>query len=435
MQEILIAAGYEVHIGSLNPEITERTEIKLPSGKTLVLRPLEKQDDRVGVDDFFPCAVLLNNDLSSGRPEILENIDQTLLPPLDLGWADRFKTEHFDHYKNVSNEFSKMVDIDPWLINPMSMQCGPVDFKEREGLECLAGAVNTVLQETQRYYDQHDIACKPFAIVKSDSGTYGMAIMSVDTPEDVLNLNRKQRNKMSSAKEGLVAKQMLVQEGVYTHETINDAVAEPVVYMIHNQVVGGFYRVHTGKTATDNLNSPGMHFESLSFATSCVMPDQTQAPDASPNRFYAYGVVARLALLAAAREIADAKREAANEKRPPHEFIDVGIVMDPIADIKPYKDSSFAMLLEAQRRGHQLHYMEPTDLFLKNGRPFAETTELKVWDRAKSDTTSQFYGFGASHETDLSELDIILIRQDPPFNNDYLYATHMLELAEAQACW
>lgn len=113
-------------------------------------------------------------------------------------------------------------------------------------------------------------------------------------------------------------------------------------------------------------------------------------------------------------------------------LLNVGIVMDPIADIKPYKDSSFAMLLEAQRRGHQLHYMEPTDLFLKNGRPFAETTELKVWDRAQSDTTSQFYGFGASHETDLSELDIILIRQDPPFNNDYLYATHMLELAEAK---
>ncbi len=113
-------------------------------------------------------------------------------------------------------------------------------------------------------------------------------------------------------------------------------------------------------------------------------------------------------------------------------LLNVGIVMDPIADIKPYKDSSFAMLLEAQRRGHQLHYMEPTDLFLKNGRPFADTTELKVWDRAKSDTTSQFYGFGTSHETELSELDIILIRQDPPFNNDYLYATHMLELAEAQ---
>lgn len=110
----------------------------------------------------------------------------------------------------------------------------------------------------------------------------------------------------------------------------------------------------------------------------------------------------------------------------------IGMVMDPIADIKPYKDSSFAMLLEAQRRGHKLFYMEPTDLFLKNGRPFAETAELKVWDRAQSDVTSQFYGFGASDETDLGSLDILFIRQDPPFNNDYLYATQMLELAETQ---
>lgn len=314
LQEILISAGYEVQIGSLNPEITENTTIDLPSGKKLTLKPLIKKGDRVGVEDFFPCAVLLNNDLSSGRPEILENIDQTLLPPLDLGWANRYKTEHFDHYKNVSNEFSKIIEIDPWLINPMSLQCGPVNFKDRTGLECLAGAVNTVLQETQQYYDQHDIDSQPFAIVKSDSGTYGMAIMSVNTPDDVLNLNRKQRNKMSSAKEGLVAEQMLVQEGVYTNERINDAVAEPVVYMMHNQVIGGFYRVHTGKGSTDNLNSPGMHFESISFQTSCVMPDQNQAPDAGPNRFYAYGVVARLALLAAAREIAASKNTDQVEK-------------------------------------------------------------------------------------------------------------------------
>ncbi len=112
------------------------------------------------MENFFPCAVLLNNDLSSGRPEILEDIDQTLLPPLELGWANRYKTEHFTHYKNVASEFAEMIEIDPWLINPTSMQCGPINYKERTGLECLAGAVNTVLQDTQIYYDQHDISCK-----------------------------------------------------------------------------------------------------------------------------------------------------------------------------------------------------------------------------------------------------------------------------------
>ncbi|MBN2605718.1 MAG: glutamate--cysteine ligase [Thiotrichales bacterium] len=311
LQEIVTLAGYEVHIGSINPEITETTKIELPSGKVLTIKPIKRQGERVGVDDFFPCAVLLNNDLSAGRPEILENIDQTLLPPLDLGWANRYKTHHFTHYQNVAEEFAELINIDPWLISPLSLQCGPINFKERTGLENLAQAVNKVLETTQKHYDQHDISCKPFAIVKSDSGTYGMAIMSVKDPEDILNLNRKQRNKMASAKEGLVSEQMLVQEGVYTHETWEGAVAEPVVYMIHNQVVGGFYRVHTGKTATDNLNSPGMHFEPLSFEGSLVSPDQSKDCDATPNRFYAYGVVARLALIAAAREIADAKQNNA----------------------------------------------------------------------------------------------------------------------------
>jgi len=108
--------------------------------------------------------------------------------------------------------------------------------------------------------------------------------------------------------------------------------------------------------------------------------------------------------------------------------IKLGIVMDPIEHIKPYKDSSFAMLLEAQRRGYELFYMQPEDLYLHNTQPYAQTTLLKVWDR----NDGQFYGFGTTQTTHLSTLDIILIRQDPPFNQDYLYSTHMLELAEAQ---
>lgn len=109
--------------------------------------------------------------------------------------------------------------------------------------------------------------------------------------------------------------------------------------------------------------------------------------------------------------------------------IRLGIVMDPIANIKPYKDSSFAMLLEAQRRGYELHYMQPEDLYLDKGSAFSETTLLKVWDRGIDE---QFYGFGATQTLALQELDIILIRQDPPFDNDYLYCTHILEQAEAE---
>ncbi len=110
-------------------------------------------------------------------------------------------------------------------------------------------------------------------------------------------------------------------------------------------------------------------------------------------------------------------------------MLKVGIVMDPIENIKPHKDSSFAMLLEAQERGHELVYMQPEDLYLKNGQAWSIASDLKVWDRPK---TEQYFDFGVRHDIPLNTLDIILIRQDPPFTNDYLYSTHILELAEAE---
>jgi len=73
--------------------------------------------------------------------------------------------------------------------------------------------------------------------------------------------------------------------------------------MIDRYVVGGFYRVHAERGRDENLNAPGMHFVPLPFATSCNLPDSNAEPDLAQNRFYAYGVVARLAMLAASIEL------------------------------------------------------------------------------------------------------------------------------------
>lgn len=166
----------------------------------------------------------------------------------------------------------------------------------------LAAVVDELLAEIRIKYAEHGIDAPPFVIVKADAGTYGMGIMTVKDGKDVIGLNRKQRNKMAVIKEGQEVSEVIVQEGVYTFEAINAAVAEPVIYMIDRFVVGGFYRVHTGRGVDENLNAPGMHFVPLSFETA-GLPDRTGEPDCPTNRFYAYGVVARLALLAAAREL------------------------------------------------------------------------------------------------------------------------------------
>jgi glutamate--cysteine ligase len=302
LAKILRQAGMHVRIGSMLPEITKPTDIDLPDGAKLTLEPLTRKGNRLLVGDFDPCVVILNNDLSSGIPAVLRDIEQNLLPPLHAGWAVRRKSNHFEAYRDVAEDFARVIGVDPWLVNPYFEQCGRIDFRERKGEECLEGYVTEILEDVRAKYREYKIDLEPFVIVKADAGTYGMGIMTVKDPSEVRGLNRKQRNKMAVVKEGLEVHDVIVQEGVYTFETVNEAVAEPVVYMIDHHVVGGFYRVHTTRGKDENLNAPGMQFVPLAFAAPCSSPDPDD-PGCPPNRFYAYGVVARLALLAAANEL------------------------------------------------------------------------------------------------------------------------------------
>jgi len=302
LARILRHAGVEVRIGSLLPEITAATDIELTNGTTLRLEPLRREGNRLKVGDIDPCVVLLNNDLSAGVPAILQNLEQTVLPPLHAGWATRRKSKHFAAYNDVTKEFAEMIGIDPWLINPYFERCGKINFRERQGEECLEGYVSEILGDVRKKYAEYGVTDEPFVIVKADAGTYGMGIMTVKDPSEVKGLNRKQRNKMAVVKEGLEVNDVIVQEGVYTFETVGDAIAEPVVYMIDHFVVGGFYRVHTERGKDQNLNAPGMQFVPLAFAEPCSSPNPGD-PGCPPNRFYSYGVIARLALLAAALEL------------------------------------------------------------------------------------------------------------------------------------
>lgn len=105
--------------------------------------------------------------------------------------------------------------------------------------------------------------------------------------------------------------------------------------------------------------------------------------------------------------------------------IKLGIVMDPIHSINIKKDTSFAMLLEAQGRDYELFYMEMGDLYLLNGAPMANMRRLKVQQDEDS-----WFELQAGQSRSLAELDVIMMRKDPPFNGEFLYATHMFELAE-----
>jgi len=171
--------------------------------------------------------------------------------------------------------------------------------------------VDKLLFRTRAKYQEYGVSEDPFVIVKADAGTYGMGIMTVKDASEVKSLNRKQRNKMAVGKEGMQISEVIIQEGVHSFETVNEGVAEPVVYMIDRYVVGGFYRINTSRGRDENLNAPGMSFKPLAFDVGCYLPDPGDDPDSPPNRFYAYGVVARLAMLAAALELERSEPEMA----------------------------------------------------------------------------------------------------------------------------
>ncbi|HVZ42243.1 MAG TPA: glutamate--cysteine ligase [Ramlibacter sp.] len=305
LQRIFHMAGLNVRVGSINPDIKQPTKIDLPNGESVVLEPVVRSRRRLGLKDFDPCTILLNNDLSAGPPGILEDLhEQYLLPPLHAGWSVRRKSRHFQSYEEVAKRFGKMLGIDPWLINPMFNKCGEVDFNEAAGMDCLQTNVDALLAKIRKKYKEYGINEKPFAVVKADNGTYGMGIMTVRDVKDLEQVSRKTKNKMSVVKDGQQVSQVIIQEGVLTAERINEAVAEPVVYLMDRYVVGGFYRVHAERGDDENLNAPGAHYVPLAFAESTRLPQPGQKPGASaPNRFYMYGVIGRLAMLAASYEL------------------------------------------------------------------------------------------------------------------------------------
>jgi glutamate--cysteine ligase len=303
--QIFTQAGLNVRLGTLDEAVTAPTTRVLPDGSELVIEPLLRTRGRLGLKNFDPCTILLNDDLSTGLPPVLELLhEQYLLPPLHAGWTVRRKSRHFQSYEEVAKKFAKLLGMDPWLINPMHARCGQVDVGTPGGLECVRGNAEAMLTKVRRKYKEYGINEKAFVMVKADNGTSGLGLMTVRDAKDLDDVEGLARQRMSAAHGGPGVTEVLIQEGVPTYERIDNAAAEPVVCMIDRYVVGGFYRTHAGRAFDESLNAPGANCVQLAFAESTQLPRPGAKPGASaPNRFYMYGVIGRLAMLAAAYEL------------------------------------------------------------------------------------------------------------------------------------
>lgn len=294
LSNLIKKAGYEVKVALLIDE------------DSLQINPkFENKDNILIYDHFIPDAILLNNDLSSGVPDIFNNIIQPILPDKNLGWTNRSKTIHFEYFSDVVNNFSNLLDIDAWLLEPLFRNCGEIDFKTKQGEDCLVRHATRLFALIEEKYKYYGIDEDPYIMIKADSGTYGMGIMKIKSVEELSKLNRKQRTKMLKTKGGNKLDKVILQEGIYSNEKLKpiNQVAEPVIYSFGSNLVGGFYRSHDMKTNSENLNSPGMTFHPIPFKDACINPNNEESIYSDTNKFYIYGVIARLAILAAAKEL------------------------------------------------------------------------------------------------------------------------------------
>ncbi len=311
--QIFTQAGLNVRLGSVDPALSGPQQLTVPDGNELTVEPLVRSRGRLGLKDFDPCTILLNNDLAQGIPRELHKLhEQYLLPPLHAGWTVRRKSRHFQSYEEVAKKFAKLLGMDPWLINPLHSQCGEVDLEAADGLECIKSNVDATLAKVRRKYKEYGINERPFVVVKADHGNRSRGVMTVRDSRE-LDDAAQLRQRMGLAKDGQAITDVIIQEGVPSYERVHSAVAEPVVCMIDRYVVGGFYRVHAGRGTDENLGGPGSTYVPLAFAESNQLPRLGAKPGASaPNRFYMYGVIGRLAMLAAAYELEATDPEAEN---------------------------------------------------------------------------------------------------------------------------
>jgi len=306
LKEILSLTKIEVVLGHLNPAFEPNlpkgcTSVYTASGRTIVLEKIHReggllQTERLRFDEND--LVLLNNDLSNGVPPELEGLQQTLSPHPSVGWHRRLKSEHLRHYTELANEFSAIVDVDPWLLTTRYTAVDGLDFDNGVGMERLADSVETVLSQIRADYKIRKIDKEPHVFIKHNSGTSGRSIMTVRSGQELLALNRREKNKMNMGKGGVQVQSVIVMEGIPTNLKEDDETAEPVIYLAGTEPIGGFLRINPNRDAESNLNSPGAHFKPLCFANLFRSPNRENVVLEK-----LYGSLGRLSTLANGREM------------------------------------------------------------------------------------------------------------------------------------
>jgi len=299
--KIIKGSGRSVEI-ALPKELDQAIEVESINGHKMTVHGASRSAGGVRIGDFEPQLIISNNDFSESYTEWSEGLTVPINPPRQLGWYQRKKNQYFQHYNKIVCEFAELLDLDPWLFQVETEGFSGFDLANEAARDDLAEKVEQFILRIKAKYQEHGIEEEPYVIVKNNSGTYGLAVVSVTSGEQVKKINYKQRKKMKAAKGGGGVSEVILQEGIPSCMKTGDEVSEPAIYLIGDELAGGFLRSHGKKGPKESLNSPGAVYRRL-----CVT-DLKVSVEGHPLE-NTYGWLARLGLLAIGREAAEMKVE------------------------------------------------------------------------------------------------------------------------------
>ncbi len=300
LKSILEDVGYRVEVGIISDdELPEEMEFEAASGNKVKAYRALKDNNRVTIANLNPDLLLINNDFSEQCPKTLRDITQPVEPPVEIGWHTRKKSIHFEFYNKLAKEVAQILEIDPWVISIDTIDDYGVDFDSREDREKIAKVADSMINRLKIQYEERGISEEPYLFIKSNSGTYGMAVVNVSSGDDVRALNSDKRKRMRVSKGGSPVRDVVLQEGIPTSlKYESDISAEPVFYLIYTQVAGGFLRLNKSRNTLENLNSRGMEFAHIDPCDEATHVEEVETL-CSP----ALELVSRIATIAAGYEI------------------------------------------------------------------------------------------------------------------------------------
>lgn len=238
-------------------------------GRVVELRKLFVRGGCVATDTgFTPDIILVNNDMTNDALEFLNHVEHNVMPSPYLGWLVRSKGKCFNVYSSLVADFCNEFKFDPWFLVPATKEISDINFTDSTKLQFLANEVDNMLYMIREEYRLHGVMSNPYVFVKASNGTYGMGMLNIFCSDDILNMSKQNRNKISTIKGRRSVSSVVIQEGISTIDTFNGSCAESLVYCAFGDVCGYLSRYHNQRDRFQSLNSIGAEFidESLNLS-------------------------------------------------------------------------------------------------------------------------------------------------------------------------